>query len=249
MRALRMILGLMALCGGTVHGQEPARKSDEYQAAYKQGREEADRELRDQEAKIYFFGLPESLFEHLDKETGLPYYGFGCVGDDKIEGRVDGHNDRITEHIKAHGLPKESFKPWEKELFGLQDYFESRRKRGKPEILAADGPALKSPDGTCSLKPVVKQETNEGRVVKTLALEVSGNSQKPREIWLFANADVKTELFWGPKGSGFAVVASHLSGCRTYMAIDLRRARWLRIEMGPRHERARTQLVNRSDPD
>jgi hypothetical protein len=244
-----MIVVLMALCGGTIRGQAPARKSGEYQAAYKQGREEADRELRDHEVTIYFWGLPESLFDHLDKETGLPYCWFGCKGDDKLEGRVDGHNDRITEHIKANGLPKESFKPWEKELFGLQDYFESRRKHEKPEILAADGPALKSPDGTCSLKPVVKQNTNEGLVVKTLALEVSGNAQKPREIWLFANADVKTELFWGPKGSGFAVVASHLSGCQTYMAINLRRARWLRIEMGPRHELAGTQLKNRSDPD
>ena len=167
MRALRVIFGLMALCGGTTQGQEPARKSDEYQAAYKQGREEADRELRDQAATIYTWGLGD-LFENLDRETGLPYYGFGCKGDDKLEGRVDGHNDRITEHIKANGLPKESFKPWEKELFGLQDYFESRRKHEKPEILAADGTALKSPDGTCTLKPVVKQETNEGRVVKTL---------------------------------------------------------------------------------
>ena len=78
---------------------------------------------------------------------------------------------------------------------------------------------------------------------------MSGNAQKPREIHLLANADVKTELFWGPKGSGFAVVASHLSDCPTYMAINLRGARWLRIEMGPRHERAGTQLKNRSHPD
>ena len=63
MRALRVIIGLMTLCGGTIRGQEPARKSDEYQAAYKQGREEADRELKDQAATISVPGLRGLLRE------------------------------------------------------------------------------------------------------------------------------------------------------------------------------------------
>ena len=183
MRALWVIFGLMALCVGTIRGQEPAkpaRHSDEYQAAYKQGRAEADRELKDQTATIYSYGLPESLFESLDRDTGLRWRQFGCVVNDTILGRVNGHNDRIMESIKAHGVPKNSFKPWEKELFGLEDYFKSRRKHEKAETLTADGPALKSPDGTCTIKLIAKSVTSDGKEVKRLSLELSGDGRKPR---------------------------------------------------------------------
>jgi hypothetical protein len=175
MRALRVILGLMALCGGTIQDQGPleayfraARKSDAYRAAYKQGRAEADREIQDQVATIYTSGLRENLFDNLDKETGLPYCGFGCVVDYEILGRIDGHNDRITEYIKANGLPRGSFKPWEKELAGLQEYCNSRRKHEQAEILMAGGPTLNSPDGNYTLKPVAKQDEKMDELLKTL---------------------------------------------------------------------------------
>ena len=134
MRKLWITLGLLTACPGIVRGQDlldSLKKSDEYKAAYKQGQTEADRELADQVATIYTYGLGD-LFENLDRETGLPYDGFGCVVDDKILGRTDGHNDRIMESIKANGLPKGSFKRWEKELFGLEDYVESRRNATNP---------------------------------------------------------------------------------------------------------------------
>ena len=250
MRALWIVFGLTMACPGMVQGQDPLgaiRKSDEYQAAYKQGRAEADRELNDQSATIYTYGLGD-LCENLDRETGLPYNGFGCVVDDKILGRTDGHNDRIMESIKANGLPKNSFKPWERELFGLKGYVESRRKHDKPETLTADGPALKSPDASYTIKPIVKQIERDGKVVKTLAIELSGNGRKPEEIWLFARADEKTELFWGPKESGFVVVAIRDSRYDQFEVLDLRRGRMLRMEMISRPERPATHPKDRSGP-
>jgi hypothetical protein len=245
-----MAFGLMAICLGTIRGQEPAgaaRKSDEYRVAYEQGRAEADRELNNQSATIYTYGHGD-LFENLDRETGLPYSGFGCVVDDKILGRVDGHNDRIMEHIKAHGLPKGSFKPWEKELFGLKDYFESRRKRDKPEVVTADSPALRSPDGSCTIRPVVKRGENDGKVVKTLAIELSGNGRKPEEIWLLAHADEKVELFWGPEGSRFVVIAISKPRHTIFDLLDLRRPRRLRTEFVSRSEPREAQPKDRPGP-
>src|SRR4029079_8397779 len=54
---------------------------------------------------------------------------------------------RIEAYIKEHGLPANSFKRWEKELFDLRGFFESQVKVTSPVSLAARGPAAKSPDG------------------------------------------------------------------------------------------------------
>jgi hypothetical protein len=218
-----------------VLGQDPLdslKMSDAYKAAYEQGQAEADRELEDQVATIYTYGLPENPFNHLDRETGLPYSGFGCVVDDKILGRTEGHNDRIMESIKAHGLPKGSFKPWEKELFGLKDYVESRKKRDKPEIVTVNGPALKSPDGIYTIKPFVKEAKGiDGKVEKELAIEVSGDGRPPREVWLSSDVNGKVEWFWGPKGSGFVVAVIPATRADFLKAIDLRGARTLQSDV------------------
>ena len=91
---------------------------------------------------------------------------------------------------------------------------------------------------------------SHGKVIKRfLVLELSGDGRKPEEAWLTADIGGKMELFWGPKGSGFAVIATEGSKSDSFMALDLRRGWLLRTELGPQLERAGTQLENRSDPD
>ncbi len=235
MRSSAIVLALLLLaCPGIVRGQDPLesmRKTKEYRAAYKEGRAEADRELRDQRPTLYTAGLRESFFNNLDRETGLPYSGFGCVIDNEEMGTIEGHNDRIRESIKAHGIPKGSFKPWEKELFGLRAYVESRRKHEKPESLTIDGPARKAPDGSCTVRIGTKQgDTLGGGIMKYHRLEIRAEGLQPEGVAVFAPAGDTFELFWGPKGSHFAVLVRTHSGTELLEAVDLRRGGSLRTE-------------------
>lgn len=233
MRSSVIVLALLAACPGIVRGQDPfesMRKGKEYRAGYREGQAEADREFRDQRPTLYTAGLRESWFDNLDRETGLPYCNFGCVVDDRLMGRVEGHNDQIRESIKAHGLPKGSFKPWEKELFGLRAYVESRRKREKPESLTIDGPARKSPDGSCTVRIVLREdERPDGKITKSPWLEIRGEGRKP-EVVILAGAGDTFKLFWGPKESGFAVLAWRHSETDLFEAVDLQRGGSLRVE-------------------
>jgi hypothetical protein len=107
---------LLGLVGGTVIGlgtflyMKPMKPERDYWAGYKAGAAEADNELKGGRASIYVYGLrPES--ENQDQETGLPYQGIaGCLVDERIVGRAVGHNERIAEYIKEHGLPSNSSK-------------------------------------------------------------------------------------------------------------------------------------------
>src|SRR5579864_3437271 len=77
-------------------------------AAYKKARAEADRELKEGRASIYIYGLLRRslLAPQLDEETRLPLERIaGCDWNAEIADRADGHNDRIKEYIKKHGLP------------------------------------------------------------------------------------------------------------------------------------------------
>lgn len=65
------------------------RKSQEYRAAHKEGRVEADRALKDEYATISNDGLGESFFDNLDRETGLRYSCFGWLFGETIMGRID----------------------------------------------------------------------------------------------------------------------------------------------------------------
>jgi len=104
---------LLGLVGGTVVrlGTFSYLKPEwDYWAGYKVGAAEADNELKAGRASIYVYGLrPES--ENQDQETGLPYQAIaGCLVDERILGRAVGHNERIAEYIKEHGLPRNSSK-------------------------------------------------------------------------------------------------------------------------------------------
>ncbi len=135
MRSSVIVVLSLAWTGG-VRGQDMRdrmRVADDekgtwpYKDAYRKGRAEADQQLKDQCATIDTLGFGAWPAERLDRGTGLPCYLLGCMMSDEILGRIGGHNDRIREYLKQQGYPKCSYKPWEKELFGLKAYTESRR--------------------------------------------------------------------------------------------------------------------------
>ena len=159
---------LLVFHGEFLTGQEPdplVRNKELYGNAYKLGVAEADEELNAGNATIYQYGLVDMMtLELLDRRTGLPLYGIaGCKVDDAIIGRAEGHNHRIDEVIAKRGLPSNSFKPWEKELFDLKGCYQTRSKTEKSFRLALGGPPAKSPDGKCTLRLVKTQLEVEPR--------------------------------------------------------------------------------------
>lgn len=198
----------------------------QYKNAYQKGRAEADQQLRDQCATIYVMGSGMGPVDSLDRETGLRYYRLGCMISDDILGRIDGHNDRIREFIKKSGYPNYSYKPWEKVLFGLKAYTESRRKAVRPATLAVDGPAWKSPDGSCTVRVVKKG----AEVTKLAWVEIRVEGRPPEESYVLAEGTDTFELFPGPEGSGLAVLAWKTSQCGYFEALDLKKGTSLRAE-------------------
>jgi hypothetical protein len=94
-----------------------ATPGGDYGAGYKAGAAEADKDLEEGVVAFYIYGLRRSP-EFLDRKTGLPCKVIAaCVVNDTLVGRAAGHNDRINEYIVERGLPSNSFKRWEKELF------------------------------------------------------------------------------------------------------------------------------------
>jgi hypothetical protein len=231
----------------------------EYDAAVVRGRAEADEQIKSNQAELWDYGTIIRL-DNIDRETGLFYTGFGCVVDDQIIGRVEGHNARIEEYIRSHGLPKNSLKPWEKELFGLKEYFENRKLSEKPIRLMVGAPEARSPDGNHVVRLVKVPEKvppprkdSELRVppdprvdeaarillekdyitVQTPYFAVGDPGDKANLMYCFWR-DIEPELVWGPKGSWFAVIKGRMTkdGPADYEAIDLRVKRRIREESG-----------------
>jgi hypothetical protein len=199
-----------------------------YRAAYEAGRKEADAELAAGQATIYRYGFVR-ITEGMHRETGLPFRTIaGCEADHEILGRHDGHNARIAESIRAHGLPRNSFKRWEKELYHLRDTFESRAKGEPPHRLTLGGPAFRSSDGTYSIRPVkVASRRDDGRTADDLAVVVGVNGVEHEPLRVFWD-EGETDFLWGPEGAGFAVIRCKNKGEPMYLAVDFKRGRWLR---------------------
>jgi hypothetical protein len=209
-------------------------QSKEYRDAFDMGVKEAEKELRNGTATLMIWGLQRGWFEHLDQETGLPKRPIArCVVGAEIFGREVGHNETIRKSITAHGLPSNSFKKWEKELFDLKGFWGRQMKTTQPIPLHAGGPLLKSPDGRFTIQPVKPEEKgSDGVIHHDLGLRVSGNGSGPRTediIW-----SGETDLLWGPQGSRFAVIRCRGKTSVDYMALDLQRVAWLRWEVESR---------------
>jgi hypothetical protein len=188
-------------------------------------------ELEQGRATLYVYGLRRGG-DNLDRETGLPYEPIaGCVVDDTILGRANGHNARIKESIAAHGLPANSFKRWEKDLFDLKGYVETHLKAGPAVPLKVDGPAAKSPDGKHSIRvaKVTTKSVVDDKPYERVVLIVDDGRASDRPFSL-VGLEGEPRLLWGPEGSGFAVVLYKNLWGEQAEAIDLHRGWWLRME-------------------
>ena len=237
MRWFVILLVFSAVAAGQEVRDGTARTgTSTYTGAVAKGCAQADADLASGEASIWTYGLnPKLISEPLDRETGLYFSSFGCVIDDEIIGRVDGHNARIAEHVRAHGPPTNSFKPWEKELFGLKNCFETRCRTEKPIRLTVGGPPAVSTAGQYAVKLVKHADrTLDGQPTESTWIVVGDLDIECKRTPLWPMKDA--ELFWGPKGSWFAVLRGNrkTSDQPDYMALDLRRVRTLRLEFGKR---------------
>jgi hypothetical protein len=214
-----------------------ATPGGDYGAGYKAGAAEADKDLEEGVAAFYIYGTRESP-EFLDRKTGLPCDVIaGCVVNNTILGRAAGYNDRINEYIVERGLPSNSFKRWEKELFDLQGYFEKRAKTAKPHRLTLGGPAAISPDGESAIWLVRKQsKERDGTMSDYLQFVVTVGAVDRKPFGAHDGAS-NIEVFWGPNGSGFAVIRAQEEKLTVYTAVDVKRGKSLRIEYGHGKER------------
>jgi hypothetical protein len=238
---------LLAFHQGLLVGQEPEARDTNmrgvvfsprrttaaaYTADYKVGAAEADSELKEGTATIYAYGLRE-LGELLNRETGLPYkFVAGCVVNEEIEARTAGHNDTITKYIRERGLPRHTFKRWEKELFDLEGYRRSRLQTEKAYSLSPDGPGVNSADGKYTIR-LVKSSTGRAdgsvRDTSSVVVSVAGVDRTPStNLWVAHEANL--DFLWGPADSGFAVIRCQGKNRALLLAVDLHTGKWLREE-------------------
>lgn len=225
---------LLAFHPAAAIGQEPRgrvaeRKGNEYQAAYAVGEAEAEKQLKEGKATLYRWGTLGHPDEFLDRKTGLPWVRIAAFGDDEIDGRTVGHNDRIRKYIKEVGLPSNSFKRWEKELFDLKGYFESRSKTEKPHRLILGGSAVNSSDGKYRIRLLrTDVHVHKFTLANELCVIVSVDGVDHKALITLYKGDM--DFFWGPRESGFAVIRVKKNNGAAYMALDLKRGKWLRGE-------------------
>jgi hypothetical protein len=231
MRIPFMLVGMMLVSSCSLLAREnDDAQTKEHRDGYKQGVGEAEQELKEGHPTLYAFGLRMSV-ENVDRKTGLPFtFIAGCEVDDRILGREQGHDARIREHIKVHGLPASSFKKWEKELFDLKGFYNVQTKTAKSAPLAVGGPMHVSPDGKYTVAPIqMSFEKDDGTISPILGIAVAAQGKKPAHekiLW----AEDETDFLWGPAGSRFIVIRCRDKSADHYMAYDLERANWLRWE-------------------
>jgi hypothetical protein len=202
-------------------------------AAYKQGRREALAELAAGKATLYTYGLRD-FGEDVDRETGLRYHPIaGCLVDDAIVDRTNGHNEQILESIRTAGLPANSLKPWRDDLFNLRPFFETRARSGPPVGVNLDGPAAASPDGKYSIRRVRRTfQKDDGSPGEGSAFVIvaGADTHPPLHIW---GDEGEATLVWGDDASGFAVLRFRGDDGQNYVAVDLREGCVLRSESSP----------------
>jgi hypothetical protein len=221
---------------GLVFGQEPSARTAKgasrgYAAGYKAGVAEADKELEEGTATIYEYGTRELALDFLDRETRLPYEIIaGCTVTQKIKARADGHNDRIRKYIDERGLPGNSFKRWDKELFDLKRYYENRAPTERVHRLTRDGPIVKSSGGKYKIRMVKapwKRVDGSVEDVSFVVVSTDGVDHKALIVPGLLHS-TNADLLWGPKESGFAVIHCNGNDDSFFVAVDLNRGKLLR---------------------
>jgi hypothetical protein len=199
---------------------------------YARGWWDAECELWQDSATIYECGGHRDLFTdscRIDRKTGLPLNSLsGCVRSEGESERVQGHNDRIAQHIRWHGLPKNTFKAWEYELFFLKRFFDDRSRTNALQRLVPGGLAFSSPDGRNTVRPVTGDK-NDRTHHSSLKVIIAAESVVLDE-W-YVRFDVgDSDLLWGLEGSRFVVIRSTSDKTEHYRAFNLRTGRFLREE-------------------
>jgi hypothetical protein len=203
--------------------------------SYAAGWWEAERELWRGNATVYYFSMgcvwPGDVC-NLDLHTGLPVRIILIDLSDRD--RLRGHNDHIQQYIRWHGLPGNTFKPWEAQLFGLRRFFDEQSARNGPIHLVVGEPAASSPDGRNNVRPL--PDTNrdgtrgDGLKIVIMADNVAVND------WLVRSGKGDSDLYWGPPGSRFVVIRSISKAREEFKAYDLRSGRLLRTETWEDHK-------------
>jgi hypothetical protein len=230
---------LLAIPCTRVAGQERRAvfgNGGNYGSGYRIGVAEADQQLEAGQATIYIYGLRDGG-EFLDRRSGLPLEPIaGCAVDNTILGRASGHNKRIKEFITEKGLPSNSFKKWEKELFDLEGYFEEQTRKKKPFRLTASGPPTESPDGKYTLYlDKTQREKPNGTVSDHWSILIMRAGIDRKRYELFREGDV--DCVWGPKGAAFAVIRTNTTNGARLEALDVGRGKLLRLEYADRGAR------------
>ncbi len=200
---------------------------------YDTGWWEAEREIWRGDVTIYreqeSVCFPDHTLE-IDRDTGLLVTWIrGTAGRVQEAERITGHNDHVAEYIRSHALPKNSLKPWGKELFNLARFFDDRSQHDAPTRLLAGGAAVVSPDGKNSVRLV-------GGVLDGwlpfVCLEIAADRGVFKSAYFpcFVDTDDDIDLHWGPDGSRFVVIRSRVVGTGHYVACDLRTGRSVRDE-------------------
>jgi hypothetical protein len=158
---------------------------------------------------------------------------------------VQGHNDRVAQYIRWHGLPRNTLKPWEKELFNPRGFFNEQSRIDAPKRLLASGPPVVSPDARNSVRPVARAN-DQGIPDGPLSVVITEGNVRRGE-WYVRLLKGESDLLWGPEGSRLAVIRSTSEFGEKYSAFDLRTGRHLRDESwydGKRYEGTAVAIPN-----
>jgi hypothetical protein len=194
---------------------------------------DAEREHWIGNATIYEVCLPMYAgSDNLDRGTGLPilrcFGGYCSLADYDIDARTRGHNDCITNYIRWHGLPANTLRPWEDQLYNLRRFFEEHSRTEAPKPLRANGSTVVSPDGLNSVRVLSYpqgQPVPGGRLWLAIT---AGRVTLNRCCVRFVRGE--SDLLWGPKGSRVVVIRSISESEEKYSAFDLRTGLHLRDE-------------------
>ena len=156
----------------------------------------------------------------VDEEMGLPVRLGGCLVPIGYDERARGHNDHVKQYIRWNGLPKNSLKPWVRELFHLARYFEERSCLGPPVRLFACGPPVTSPHKNNGVRLMTPRTPDFLRVAIFAGSNILGNLVMPSESG-------ECDLVCGPDGSRFVVLRSFRDDKVHHMAGDLRTGEFL----------------------
>lgn len=224
LRTLMILVALVAF-GMSAVAMLGDDRSTQFRKGYEQGRREADAQIASGVVTIYAYGLRMPL-SNFDPDTGLPFQAIaGCVVDDQILGRAQGHNERVLQYVKSGKTPMNSHKDWTDDLNDLLRTYTSQSQLQKPVRLTAGGPPFVSPDGRFKVQ-FVCSECDQQKPVAPMHLEAklmiaAPGSKSPRSYTCFHGKNPMDFVF-GPRGSGFGVIRTETpERVVDFQAVDL----------------------------